>query len=476
MVDRVSSLPAAFWGLLIAWLLFWACGCSDSAGNGGQPPGSGYPACGEGTGGDNPQPENISGSPGDARIEVTPLDAPADFDNLQWAVDNVAPGGTVKLCSGTFFVGEGSNRKTVAITRGITIEGVVQEDGIETVIRGGGGFVTDEPRTEAGGALSVANESDQNPNVFQALWLRDWTSEAINISASAGFVLRDSRISHPRAPQSGDRLIVDAIWSSGESARGDFLVENNLVELDDYPGDLPHDEQLIGVFFANHDTIQITGNLVTCHDEAFEVARNGYARTGGELYPDAANRGSTEIIITNNVVNVTQTLPEGWNFSEALLIAGNVNDVVRVEDNLITVRGTRMGHALAISGEGFQVRGNTFSLERYEGTASAGAILIGLGFFFDLVETTLGASLNDSVIENNLFSGSVAGPAIVFGEFVGAGAEPNESHGSVIDVGDSLTTLEAEVGLEIAPMVHDNQFIGDFGTVVDHSMGANEFL
>jgi hypothetical protein len=158
------------------------------------------------------------------------------------------------------------------------------------------------------------------------------------------------------------------------------------------------------------------------------------------------------------------------------MIAGNVNDVVRIEDNLITVRGTRMGHAMAISGEGFQVRGNTLSLERYEGTASAGAILIGLGFFFDLVETTLGASLDDSVVENNLFSGSVAGPAILFGEFVGAGAEPNESHGSVIDVGDSFTTLEAEVGLEIAPMVHDNQFIGDFGTVVDQSMGANEFL
>jgi hypothetical protein len=452
------------------------CGETNGGGGSGGTGGSGggdYEACGPGSGGDNPQPEHISGSAGDTRIEVTAVDDAADFDNLQWAVDNVARGGTVKLCAGTFFLGEGSSKRTLMITRGITIEGVKSKDGFETVIRGGGGSFADLPSSESGGALHVANTNDENPNVFRGLWLRDWTSEAIFISASAGFTLRDSRISHPITTQSGGTLFIHAIWSTGEAAKGDFTVENNIVEFDDYAYGLPHDEQLMGIFFSNHSNIRIVGNLVNGHDEAFEIIRNGYPTGGGDPYPDAMSRPAAEIVIENNVLDLTQTLPGTWAYNEALLIAANANtSEVRIEDNVITVRGTRMGHAVTVSGEGFQVRNNSINLEQYEGVSSAGAIMIGLGFTFGLVGTTLGGSLTDSVFENNIFTGSASGPAIFFND---PGDEPNESHGNVIDVGDSLIPLDADIGLEIAAGVHDNTFIGDFGTVTDHSMGANDF-
>ena len=156
---------------------------------------------------------------------------------------------------------------------------------------------------------------------------------------------------------------------------------------------------------------------------------------------------------------------------DALLIGGNANtSEVLIENNVITVRGTRTGHAMALSGEGFQVRNNVLSFEQYETFVPGGAIRIGLGSSF--FATTLGGSLNDSVIENNLFSGAVSGPAILFND---PGDEPNESHGNLIDVGNSLATLEAPVGLEIAAGVHDNIFVGSFGMVTDYSMGANEF-
>ena len=474
MASQALAQPGASCFFLLLLLIPLSAGCSESGGSGGGGTGGGdYQACGPGSGGDNPQPENISGSAGDARIEVTPLDAAADFDNLQWAVDNVAPGGTVKLCAGTFFLGEGSSRKTVVITRGITIEGVTSDDGFETVIRGGGGSEADFPSSESGGTLRIENTNDDNPNVFQGLWLREWTSEAIFITASAGFTLKDSRISHPITTQSGGTLFIHAIWSTGETARGDFTVENNIVEFDNYPYGLPHDEQLMGIFFSNHSDIRIVGNLVQGHDEAFELIRNGYPTGGGDPYPDAVSRPASEIVIANNVLNLTHILPGTWAYNEALLIAANANtSEVRIDNNVITIRGTRMGHALAISGEGFRVRNNIINLEQYEGTSSAGAIMIGMGFTFAAVGTTLGGSLHDSVFESNIFTGSVSGPAILFND---PGDEPNESHGNVIDVGVSLVMLDAEIGLEIAAGVHDNTFAGDFGTVTDYSMGANEF-
>ncbi len=452
---------------LICVLALGVSGCSETTGEGSED----YPPCAMGPAGDNPQSAQIRGSAGDARIEVSPVNGDEDFDNLQWAVDHVAPGGTVKLCAGTFFLGEGSSRKTLMISRGITLEGVKSEEDFETVIRGGGGSPTGTPGSDSGGTLRVDNTNDQNSNAFQGLWLREWTSEAIFISASSGFVLRDSRISHPITTQLGGTSFIHAIWSWGEGARGDFIVENNVVEFDDYPFGLPDDEQLMGIFFANHSNIRITGNVVTGHDEAFEIIRNGYRAGGTAPHPGAMSRPAAEIVIANNVLDLTHVLPEGWGSGDALIIGANANtSEVLIENNVITVRGTRMGRAMALSGEGFQVRNNVLSFEQHKAIAPGGAIRIGLGFSF--FGTTLGGSLNDSVIENNLFSGAVSGPAILFSDHR---AEPNESHGNVIDVGDSFTTLEAPVGLEIAAGVHDNIFAGDFGAVVDHSMGANEF-
>ena len=139
MASRAFAQPGTLGVFPLALLVLPIIGCSEAGGGTGGTGGGDYQVCGPGSGGDNPRPANISGSAGDSRIEVTPLDAVGDFDNLQWAVDNVAPGGTVKLCAGAFFLGEGSSRQTVMVTRGTTVEGVTSGDGFETVIRGGGG-------------------------------------------------------------------------------------------------------------------------------------------------------------------------------------------------------------------------------------------------------------------------------------------------------------------------------------------------
>jgi hypothetical protein len=47
----------------------------------------------------------------------------------------------------------------------------------------------------------------------------------------------------------------------GEAARGDFTVENDIVEFDNYPYGLPHDEQLMGIFFANLTTTRSLATL-----------------------------------------------------------------------------------------------------------------------------------------------------------------------------------------------------------------------
>ena len=72
------------------------------------------------TGTENPDPSHIKGASDDATITLTPRDDIEDHRNLQWALDNAAPGGTVKLEAGTFFMGDGKTalRKTAWVRRG----------------------------------------------------------------------------------------------------------------------------------------------------------------------------------------------------------------------------------------------------------------------------------------------------------------------------------------------------------------------
>ena len=419
----------------------------------------------------NPDPDNIAGISGAQTIKVRPRNDAGDFTNLQWAFDNAAPGGTVAMDSGVFFLGDGKEapRRTVWMRRGIRVTGKKDGGTWRTVVRGGGDVLTPGVGGNLeSGPIRIAIENDDHPVVFENIWFREWACEVVFIVSCRGFAFRGCRISHPANTALADRIrFVHAIWSSGVKARGDFTVENCLVELGGYKGELADDEQLLGVFYSNHDTVRVVNNVITGIDEAIEILGNRYGETGkGDT---AAATGPAKIIVTGNRIDVTGTPGQKWPSSFAVLICGNLGvDAVLIENNDITKRGK--GWGLGISGDNLKITGNRFRFEIHNGEYPPGAVTI--GGFAPLGGREMGAALNNSVFANNTFEGKVSKNGILFsGE-----RTANASHGNRFDLGDSLAKLGSEATLTLSKDSHGNTFKGDLGKVVDNSpKGANDY-
>lgn len=425
------------------------------------------------TGTANPDPKNIIGSSGDSAIKLQPRNDVDDFRNLQWVFDNTAPGGMVELGRGTFFLGDGkvAPRKTVWMRRGLYVVGIKMDGGWSTVIRGGGEVLT----PGVGGALEsgpirIKLENDDHPVTFENIWFREWACEVVFILACNGFEFRGCRISHPvNTVVPGMTRFVHALWTTGNEARGDFIVENNLVELGNYDGPLADDEQFLGIFASNHDNIRIVNNTITGTDEAIEILMNRYGDTGpGD--PKAA-RTPAEIVVAGNRIDVTGTPGERWGGSWAILICGNLNvDAVRIENNDVTKRGE--GWGIGLSGDNMRITGNTFRFEEHNGKFTPGAMTIG-GYPL-LAGKAMGSSLTNSIFKDNTFEGKVGESGVHFN----AGAEgfSNASTGNRFDFGDSLVTLGAKATLTLNQDMSDNVFTGNVGTVVDNAReGANRY-
>lgn len=418
------------------------------------------------SGSPNPDPKAIQGAPGAETIEIAPRNDELDARNLQWAVDNVAAGGTLSLGEGTFFLGDDkkSPKQTVLVRQGLRVVGIATDDGWKTVIRGGGTLGCG-PRGIESGAFRIRNETDPHAVVFENLWLRDWTAEAVCIEAVQGFVFRHNRLSHPvNTAVEGQIRFVHALWTTGVRARGDFIAENNLVELGGYDGALADDEQFMGVFFSNHDTIRITDNTIIGIDEAIELIGNRVGSIGNE---GATATGPSEVFVTGNTIDVTQQPGERWPSTVAILVAGNLGaEAVHIENNELVVRGP--GYAFGVSGDRLRIAGNRVRFEEFEGSYPAGVMTIGYG---ELSGRPMGSSLNDSVFEDNTFEGKVRQVGILF-----RGRGPGyDSHGNRFDLGNSLAKLGAKTTLSLSEAVHDNVFTGDLGTVQDASKpGSNQ--
>ena len=80
--------------------------------------------------------------------------------------------------------------------RGVHLLGRRDGEEWQTVIRGGGDSGCGPGGVESG-PFRVVNDSDQHPIIFEALWMREWTAEAVCIEASRGFEFRNNRLSHP---------------------------------------------------------------------------------------------------------------------------------------------------------------------------------------------------------------------------------------------------------------------------------------
>jgi hypothetical protein len=419
----------------------------------------------------NPDPGSITVAQGTKTIKVRPRNDADDFRNLQWAFDNAAPGGTVALDAGTFFLGDGKDapRRTVWMRRGLRVTGKKQGGEWRTIIRGGGEVLSPGVGGDLeSGPIRIAIENDNHPAVFEDIWFREWACEVIYIVACPGFAFRGCRISHPaNTALPGKIRFVHAIWTTGVKARGDFTVENCLVELGGYKGELADDEQLLGVFYSNHDNVRVVNNVITGIDEAIEILGNRYGNSGkGD---PAAATGPAQIIVSGNRIDVTGTPGQRWPSSFAILICGNLGvDAVRIENNDITKRGK--GWGLGISGDNLRITGNRIRFEIHEGQYPPGGVII--GGFPPLVGRDMGTSLNNSVFERNTFEGKVSKNGILFsGDRVA-----NASHGNRFDLGDSLAKLGAETTLTISKDSHGNTFKGNLGKVLDNSpKGANHY-
>jgi hypothetical protein len=420
----------------------------------------------------NPDPDHIQGKGGDQTIKVRPRNDPDDYRNLQWALDHTGAGGTIILDSGTFFLGDGtgSPRRTLWMRKGLRITGLKEGSTWRTVIRGGGEVLTPGVGGELeSGPIRIAIEGDNHPAVFQDIWFREWACEVIFIVSCPGFEFRNCRISHPANTVLPEKIrFVHAIWTTGVKARGDFTVENCLVELGGYQNQPADDEQLLGVFYSNHDTIRVINNVITGIDEAIEILGNRYGRYGAGD-PSAASSPS-EIIVKDNRIDVTGTPGPRWPSSFAILICGNLNvDAVRIEDNHIIKRGK--GWGLGISGENLRITRNRFRFEKHQGEYPPGAVTIGFGRLggFDM-----GSSLNRSVFTDNTFEGKVEKVGIFFS--TSPGSALNTSHDNNFDLGDSLAGLGGETTLFLSKDIRGNTFKGNLGKVIDNApKGANQY-
>ena len=349
------------------------------------------------------------------------------------------------------------------------IPGQKDGDTWKSVIRGGGEVMLPGVGSAIeSGPFRVMNKDDDNPVVIENIWLREWACEVVFIEACHGFVFRGNRISHPVNHVDGPIKFVHAIWSSGVNARGDFILENNLVEMGGYEGVFADDEQLCGIFYSNHDNVRVVNNVITGIDEAIEFIGNRYGNSGpGD---SAAASTPSEIVVTGNRINITSTPGRIWPSSWAILVAGNLNvDKVIIADNDITTRGK--GWGLGLSGDNMQITGNTIRFEEHNGAYPPGAVNIGFG---RLAGRDMCSSLNNSVFANNTFEGKVSGSGIRFNER--GGDASFDSHGNRFDLGDSLAKLGAETTLALTKDLYDNTFTGDLGTVVDKSpKGANTY-
>jgi len=321
------------------------------------------------------------------------------------------------------------------------------------------------------GPIRVKLEEDDHAVVIEDIWFRDWACEVVFILACNGFEFRRNRISDPANTANPDGIrFVHALWTTGNDARGDFIVEDNLVELGQYDGPIADDEQFLGVFGSNHDNIRITNNTIFGIDEAVEILANRFGDTGpGD---PAAASSSSEIVVSGNRIDVSGTHGPRWTGSFAILIAGNLNvDKVRIENNDVTKRG--IGWGLCLTGSNIYVAGNTFRFEELDGELTPGAVTVGgMPLFWG---KDLGASLTNSVFENNTFEGRVSDYGVYF--VPGRQGRPNASNGNRMDFGESLSALGAETTLTISEHATDNVFSGNIDTVVDNSRdGANNIL
>ena len=414
-----------------------------------------------------------------------------DVPAVQGAVDN--PAYNKILLRGTFNFGDDVSgpRQTVVIQRGVELRGEVLTDppgritGWQTEIVGGG-----EPMPifhfgidfyGPNGAFKVAN-NDGEPVSLSRMQFRKWSATAIFVTACQGLEVRgcnffDPDVGYmfgrpPGSPPNPDldslatMVIMTAILPIAPESTGSLVVEDNVSSVaDSFPSD---DEQFIACEFTKFSQLRIARNDVYSHDEGIAVMYNGWGTDSSF---------SSAMSIADNKV-VIRWRPLRFYGSGGLLISGNQHATIDVSGNSVDLFGGTV--ALALCGSDMTVRNNRLAVQpSVEGGYPWAAIMLGTNIP-PPANLPIGGPLNDSVISNNIISGTALLGFWAFDLndpilFPGFPPLPDlDCHGNVVmgNNTDNLTTLYGVVWL--TPKTHDNVFKGGFGSVVD--LGTNNLI
>lgn len=415
--------------------------------------------------GDGPEMESIFEQ---NRIRIRPkANVQTDFANLQQAIDEIESGGVIELCEGEFFLGDNPfNRKTIQIKKGLTIKGVKSNGEWLTVIKGGGSIFAPgsavfgiAPDIHAG--PFIVNSLDDNPVIFENVWLREWISEAVIVAAANGFHFIDSKITHPITLGLGyptfTTNFVHAILIFNPESTGELVVTDNEVDLTWFKGKKFHDVQFLALFGSPPTTftdIEISRNHIITPDEAFELTANT---------PEEPSR----IVIADNTIEANIEVYGIWPFKYPIFVANNSDtQYVRVDNNHLTLsnaprmEGDKDMGGFVLTGENFEVTNNHVDLNEFDGK------LMQLGSVGNLLVVDFGASVMDSIFENNTFTGTAKGPGIEF-----SGGFQNKSRDNIFYLGTSMNDAVdgsgEGTGIDATfTRTCNNQFFGETGTII----------
>lgn len=397
-------------------------------------------------------------------IKVRPIgSAYWDYTHLQTAVDKVTPGGLVELCEGEFFLGDNaSNWKTVYIRKGLTIKGKKINGQLKSIVIGGGSrwarksnVAGVSPDIHAG--PFIVHSIDTNPVNFEQVWLKEWISESIIVSAANGFSFTHSKITHPKTGGWGYPVglthFVHAILIFNKKSTGTLTVTDNDVDLTWYTGKKFHDVQFVTLFGSPSTTfseINLSRNNIITPDEAFELTANNSATP-------------SNITIADNNIHAHLDVKGNWPYHYPIFVAGNKNTAsVRIENNTLNLSNhPRMSKdknigAFVLTGNNFIVKNNTVNFDNFTGN------IFDIGNLGNIVVVDFGISMNNGEFSGNTFTGKANGSGIRF-----FGGRRNTSTNNTFHLGDMIKHTTAKLLINAKKSnACGNTFIGETGGVL----------
>jgi len=265
------------------------------------------------------------------------VDVTQDVRNLQWAVSNIAAGGTVTMKQGEFHFGDesvGSNRGSVILTQGVNLRGETTEDsGVvsewKTKVYGGGMVVPN-----AGGGIDVApfvardylypNSPNTDPRVhpinFHGLHLYGFHENGIIINGAKGTEISGCKIVNVGNSYFATGLMFWGAHYYSYSNIDYIVVKDNVIHLHNY------DEATDTVDLDNPPSNPATGYTLPIYlfGYLYHADIIGNTMTSyGALYIDTTYGALPGVATTfrDNHVTMNKLLNPWWGIRDTLALA-----------------------------------------------------------------------------------------------------------------------------------------------------------